>query len=351
MTTAPLQKLERARKDRGVRGARQHGFTLVELLVVIAIIGILIALLLPAVQAAREAARRSQCTNNLKQIGLALHNYHDVYKTFPRYSYTTTPCSTWEGWSAHTMLLPYVEQQAVYDTVKQLCQTATPTAAVECWRDGYYTNIRRTRIQGFLCPSDSSNAGASTGNNNYPVCAGANRGWNGSNSESNGVFSRGWERAISDVRDGTSNTIMVGEHRLGDEDNGKYSPGDVARGVGRVGPFELPSAAEVDQQGVACEAAMDNHHSHTGREWASGLPWQTVFNTIAPPNWKYPTCQECSGCGWGDSDGVFPARSYHPGGANHALVDGSVRFISETIDTKTYQFLGTRKGGETLGEF
>ncbi|HUT95033.1 MAG TPA: DUF1559 domain-containing protein [Thermoguttaceae bacterium] len=335
----------------------RKAFTLVELLVVIAIIGILIALLLPAVQAAREAARRSQCTNNLKQMGLALHNYHDVHKIFPRCSYTTTPCGVWEGWSAHTMILPFVEQQAVYDTVKGLCQTATGTAATQCWRCGtdcnnWYMSIRRTRISGFICPSDGSTVfGADTGNNNYVVSTGATRGWDGDCRYQNGIFSRDCERRISDIKDGTTNTIMLAEQRIGDNDNAKYTPGDTVRGIPRVGPYELPSEAEVAQYGANCLAQITNHHSHAGREWCSGLGWQTWFNTIAPPNWKFPTCQECVGCGWGDSNGVIPARSYHPGGANHALGDASVRFISETVDTKTYQYLGTRAGGETVGQF
>lgn len=340
--------------------ARRHGFTLVELLVVIAIIGILIALLLPAVQAAREAARRSQCTNNLKQLALAAHNYHDVHKTFPRYCYqSTTGLSQWEGFSAHTMLLPYMEQQAVYDTVKGLQETATGTAAADGWRDGWYTTIRRTKIAGFLCPSDSSNAGADTGNCNYPVCVGTNTGWDGgggvptlTKSLANGVFPRGsgtWgEVRMAEIRDGTSNTIMVGEHRLGDHDSSVYRPGDVVRGQAFVWTTTAPTPAQLDSYGVQCEAGTGNHHSHGGREWICSQQAQTAFNTIAPPNWQYPTCQDCSGCGWMDSDGVFPARSYHPGGANHGLADGSIRFISETIDTLQYQGLGTRAGGEAV---
>ena len=340
----------------------RKAFTLVELLVVIAIIGILIALLLPAVQAAREAARRSQCTNNLKQLALAAHNYHDVHKCFPRYNYVSTQgASAWEGFSAHTMLLPFMEQQTVYDEVSvRMKNTPTPE---DGWRIGHFTAIRRTRIPGFLCPSDSPKSGGDTGNCNYPVSVGTNTGWDGdptSNvppalnmSRCNGVFPRAWgEARFADIKDGTTNTIMAAELRLGDHDGSAYKPGDVVRAQPlAVLAVHMPSEAQLAAYGVQCEGGISNHHSHAGRDWIAPMQAQTAFNTIAPPNWKFPTCQDCSGCGWMDSDGVFPARSYHPGGVNHALADGSVRFISETVDTKTYQFLGTRDGGETVGEF
>jgi prepilin-type N-terminal cleavage/methylation domain-containing protein len=333
---------------------KRDGFTLVELLVVIAIIGILIALLLPAVQAAREAARRSQCTNNLKQLVLAGHNYHDVHKCFPQYNYRATgypnaTCSQWEGFSAHTQLLPYVEQQAVYDTVVTL-QKNTPTPQ-DGWRIGHFTTIRRTRIPGFMCPSDTSSSGSNTGNCSYPVSAGSNNGWSSSlnKSRANGVFCPNWgEVKIGDIKDGTSNTIFAAELRLGDHDNGTYRPGDVVRGQAFTWTGAFATPAQIEQYGVQCDGGKGNHHSHAGREWMAGMPAQTVFNTLAPPNWQYPTCQDCTGCGWMDSDGVFPARSYHPGGVNHALADGSIRFISETINGADYQALGTRNGGEAV---
>jgi prepilin-type N-terminal cleavage/methylation domain-containing protein len=348
------------RKGRSpARRGRSPAFTLVELLVVIAIIGILIALLLPAVQAAREAARRSQCSNNLKQIALAFHNYHDVYSAFPRFVSLSTAgkpgsvlISQWEGFSAHTMILPYMEQQAVYDIVSGLWKT-TPDGE-EGWRTGTFQAIRRTRIEGFICPSDSPKSGADTGNCSYPVCEGCNKAWARSNAEDNGVFSR-YDRKMADIRDGTSNTFMASEHRLGDHDNNNYKPGDVVRAQSMSFSNAYPSggvlydANAITQYGQQCLSGIGNHHSHGGREWIAGMPAQTVFNTLAPPNWQYPTCQDCAGCGWMDSSGVFPARSYHPGAVVHAIADGSVTVISQTIDGQTYCLLGNREDGVSVG--
>jgi prepilin-type processing-associated H-X9-DG protein len=110
----------------------------------------------------------------------------------------------------------------------------------------------------------------------------------------------------------------------------------------------LYSEAAVEAYGVQCEGGIARHHSHGGRDWIAGTPSQTVFNTLAPPNWKWPTCETCGACGWMDSPGVFPARSRHPGGANHALADGSVRMIVNTVAAHTYCYLGNRRDGQAV---
>lgn len=335
-----------------IRGrSRSRGFTLIELLVVIAIIAILIALLLPAVQQAREAARRTQCKNNLKQLGLALHNYHDTFNTFPPAHIRTQAdmpgtgaITGWRGYSVHSMLLPYIEQAPLYAQMNfnNFFDNATNT------------NSRQTRLAAYLCPSDTPfPASANRGNNSYPGSMGASLGqYLSPIGLRNGLFSFDVDVKMRDVLDGTANTIAFSEHLIGDNDSTTYRPGDVVRAIAWTGTnSNKPTAAELETYGRACDLGRANHHSHGGREWAIGMPAQTLFNTFVPPNWKYPTCQICVGCGWMDSQGAFPARSRHTGGVQVTLADGSSRFISENIDLATWQNLGTIRGGEVLGEF
>ncbi len=339
---------------------KRRGFTLVELLVVIAIIGILVALLLPAVQAAREAARRMSCSNNMKNLALAFHNYHDTYKKFPLYTNrlvgATRTCSHWEGFSAHSLILPFMEQMPLYDQIESRKKSVNVDIG---WRDpANFDALRRIRIGAFVCPSDGSKSGADTGNCSYAVSEGCALGWDGLNARNNGIFGRetGFERGMQDVNDGTSNTILMGEQLLGDHDSGFYRPGDVVRAINFPGGNNLYwpvtgvlyDAAAVDQYGVLCQAGIGNHHSHGGRDWMAPMPTQTVFNTVAPPNWRYPSCQPCVGCGWMDSSGAFPARSRHPGGAMHALADGSVTIINDTISGQVYCHLGNRADGQSV---
>ncbi|MFN9717500.1 MAG: DUF1559 domain-containing protein [Planctomycetota bacterium] len=329
---------------------RTRGFTLIELLVVIAIIAILVALLLPAVQQAREAARRTQCKNNLKQLGIALHNYHDTFNVFPPAHVRTQSAmpgdgliTGWRGYSAHSMLLPYIEQAPLYQQIN----------FNNFFDNSMNTASRRTVIAAFRCPSDSPFPGsAETGNNNYPGSMGPSLGQYVSPiGVRNGMFNFDVKVAMRDVLDGTTNTIAFGEQLIGDNNGANYRPGDVVRGIAFGGNSARPTAADLQTYGTACAAGTANHHSHGGREWAIGMPAQTLFNTAAPPNWQFPTCQVCVGCGWMDSQGIFPARSRHVGGVQVCLGDGSVRFISENIDLVLFQNLGSINGGETVGEF
>jgi hypothetical protein len=332
---------------------------LVELLVVIAIIGILVALLLPAIQAAREAARRSQCINNVKQLAVAFQNYHDSCKKFPCFVYratygtgtTITTVGYWEGFSAHTMVLPFIEQQALWDNFALAYQNWPLYGPDLRWYSGTFTAIRRTPVPTFRCPSDPSlRFLPEIGNNSYPVSVGPTYTvWN--QTRMPGVFSRDFETPIAEILDGTSTTIILGEQLVGDNNNNVYIPGDVVRGItynGAVGVFP-PTPADLAVYGQACLAGINSHHSHGGRDWMTGMPTQTIFNTVATPNWQYPSCQNCTGCGWMDSDGVFPARSRHPAGAVHAMVDCSTRFITDNVNLLVYQALGSKDGKEAIG--
>lgn len=326
---------------------RLRGFTLIELLVVIAIIAILVALLLPAVQQAREAARRSQCKSNLKQFGIAMHNYHDVNGMLPLGNFGSVHDSSsggnaWRGFSAHTMLLPYMDQAPLYEAIDQnLRYDMAPNTA-----------LSNTKINAFLCPSDVRWPGADSGNN-YVVSAGPARFWTESAANSVGVFNYRRPVRFADIIDGTSNVIAASESLTGSNQGGVFDhQRDEARGV----PFPSGSArvfmskAHVDAYAASCLAAT-SYHVHPRREWMNGTGGQTVFNTTAPPNWEAPDCHECVGCGWYDTDGVWAARSMHTGGVHVLLADGAVRFVNDTIDFDTWQRAGHINDGNELGDF
>ena len=333
------------------------GFTLVELLVVIAIIGVLVALLLPAVQAAREAARRSSCSNNLKQVALGYYNYEDTNKRLPRTaSYVTrfdgqVADGNWNAYSAHTMVLPYLEQKNVYDQFRWDMwhyEDLTPQPSA--------LRVGRTRIATFLCPSDKDHGNLTdTGWCNYGVSEGSNVGFNagGNMVWDNGMFRRMAYRSLAEVTDGLSNTIMLGEFVKGDNSGSKFTVmGDIPRGQAfpSGAPRQFWTQAQLDAYGAQCStsSATGNHLSFAGFRWNAPGFYNAAINTMAPPNWRFPACHNCGGCGQADSPGIFPARSRHPGGAMHAMGDGSVRFISNTVNLLTYQALGSTDGNETI---
>lgn len=327
-----------------------RGFTLVELLVVIAIIGVLVGLLLPAVQSAREAARRISCSNNLKQLGLALHNHHDVRNSFPN----GTNAHIKPGWptqynkGSHLVkLLPFMEENSLYDMVDfgdTLPHVDTQLANIGYGLRGWGTAGTAQKDLSILrCPSDGytnlphvshSNYAGSMGNQNMPEggrCPGltgndfgtapAGHGDSGSACNGNnvsGVFDRFcWGAKLGDVTDGTSNVIAMGEIRPLCADHMQYHP-----------------------------------WSHHNAIWSA---------TVAPIN--FPTCRNEQG-GKDDTTGgaedcnhfrtwnmSMGFKSQHPGGAQFVLCDGSVHFIQEGIDYMTYQRLGDRRDGNPVGDW
>lgn len=349
---------------------RRLGFTLVELLVVIAIIGILVALLLPAIQAAREAARRTECVNNMKQFAIAAHNYHDVYNTFPRHAYvglgTGSGCRpavgatceswrAWQGFSAHSMLLPYMEQEALFNEIN--------------FSPSWYGNppsVWNQRVDAFICPSTALPAPGTTNNIwaggpgcNYAVSVGPTLYWaSGSSTAHPGAFQAHHETKMAEFIDGTTNTILAAEITTGDGSwNGMFFAGESVadRQYPGAHPWNAPNLSEaaMNAWGDSClqhiTANPNRHLGSNGWGWLGSNYTQTVFNTVAPPNWQYPNCIAIGPPGYScDRDGLYASRSYHSGGTVHVMGDGSTQFFSDNINFDLYQGLGTRKGKESV---
>ncbi|MBM4089570.1 MAG: DUF1559 domain-containing protein [Planctomycetes bacterium] len=350
---------------------RFRGFTLVELLVVIAIIGILVALLLPAVQAARGAAHRMTCSNNMKQFVLGLHNYHDVYKTFPRYGFCSFMNNyepdtgnwgerwrIWQGYSVHTLLLPYMEQTTISNNIWFTANT-DGTWDRGFWYNQSAGNVRNVRIPAFRCPAadpapNSTNIWNGGPGCNYAVSAGPwlywvdGTPWRG---RAPGVFSPHVETRMAQIKDGLANTIAAAEVTSGDGDGSFYRPGEPVRNRLYSGshPWTYPNVpmAAIEAWGQQCALNIGDHMSSNGWGWCGSNYTQTVFNTVAPPNWNYPTCIATNPPGYAsDRDGIYPARSEHGNGAMHGFADGSVHFVIESIPFNLYQWLGGKAEGQ-----
>jgi prepilin-type N-terminal cleavage/methylation domain-containing protein/prepilin-type processing-associated H-X9-DG protein len=354
-----------------------RGFTLIELLVVIAIIAVLIALLLPAVQAAREAARRAQCSNNMKQIGLAMHNYHTGIGSFPSNSnqtfggggsYGSPYQATWGAWSAAAMMLPYLEQAPLYN--------AANFSWVSGWALGYTINstVTNTTINGFICPSDgmspvaitpSKTAANDGANNNYFASLGTSTQYwmpdtTGVFTYGDGATKPGKTYGIQNIFDGTSNTIAYGEGLVGDFSIQfvKWRDGPLVSApivVFLQDASTNPAGVLTDLQNCAAAFLIPPTASVgniKGMRWAQNDPSFSLFNTIVPPSsTQYPFgwCFLGSTASNNSIAGQYQnANSNHPGGANFLFCDGAVRFIKSTIALKTYWALGTKANGEVI---
>jgi prepilin-type N-terminal cleavage/methylation domain-containing protein/prepilin-type processing-associated H-X9-DG protein len=341
---------------------RRRGFTLIELLVVIAIIGVLVALLLPAVQSAREAARRAECTNNLKQLGLAMHHYETSYGALP-WTYAGAPLAgsaavCWNSWSAQTLLLPFLEQQPVHSAINfsfGMNFLAAPGGV-----DPIQRTAITTVISGFICPSDDGK-----GRNSYLASNGTNFDFYSRRAGAGvltmpdnclgGPSTDGGVARLSAVRDGTSSTIAFAERVRGDGNDGVASAGDVYVAVPMSFPtslFQNPADQAYLKSTVipACsnfaQSNPTSQWSYAGLYWASGNYNQTVFNFALTPNNKTPDCSNLAP--WGIIAGLYTPRSRHPGGVNVAMADGSVKFIKDSINQATWYALGTRAGKEIV---
>ena len=334
--------------------ASRRGFTLIELLVVIAIIAVLIALLLPAVQAAREAARRSQCVNNLKQIGLAIHNYHGVVGGLPwGHGYYG-----WNDWSGTVMMLPYLEQNPLYNSINF---ANTGAACVPGSAQNQTTLILTVNV--LLCPSDTDRMSNGYGHDSYcgnagncPNCFFGNNGETGAPngvfySVANGAFTIGF----NSITDGLSQTAGFSEKVKGltlggVTDSLNYDPLKPSSAVVLV----AAPAAVVDlnpnpyfnscmaQSPAAAGVTLAGGGIALGAYWFDGHPECGMYNHIMPPNsWN------CSDANVNDI-GAFTASSRHSGGVNLLLCDGSVRFVKSSVTSTIWWALGTRNGGEVV---
>jgi prepilin-type N-terminal cleavage/methylation domain-containing protein/prepilin-type processing-associated H-X9-DG protein len=333
---------------------RRSGFTLVELLVVIAIIGVLVALLLPAVQAARAAANRMSCGNNVKQLGIGNHNYHDTFKTLPPLS-VGGPWDTF-AWRVH--LLPFIEQSSVYDGITFSNSTSptyhVPWSSTQPDAQGRLPGYRGVEISAFVCPADGGLTAAAPNTNtigrvSYRACVGTTIN-NNATGDTNGMFRAVQGRSFADTFDGLSNTVMVSEMCMANVGNRTDVKGNVLHSI--AGGADATFAQ-------ACLAASDGGNGKKipqgsvgnvvtayspGSRWPDGRPVFSAVTTYLGPN--QISCKE-----GGNTDqqyGAYTANSRHSGGVMVGMGDGSVKFVSETIDLPTWHAAGTRSGGEAI---
>jgi prepilin-type N-terminal cleavage/methylation domain-containing protein/prepilin-type processing-associated H-X9-DG protein len=354
----------------------RSAFTLIELLVVIAIIAVLIGLLLPAVQKVREAAARAQCQNNLHQIGLALHQFHDVNLHFP---YGKSPPYTgvpdWARWSTHSQILPYLEQGNIYNALNfnfppNTGDMQTPQTGIACMPA--YTNpgginvACNTLIKIFLCPSDpapdicvAANGVAYPGNNYrgnagtaFMCDLGDSPQWRSTlvpDLVPNGVIYNQSQVKIADITDGTSQTALFSEHlrggRLGINPRGTNVAYVVPNQTTLTGIYQACQSLNPQTGLLMC---LD-----MGVCWAMGEDCCTVYNHVSPPNTLF-----CGGAGFanGGAPGAMvnmamdsPPTSAHTGGVNVLFCDASVHFVTDSISLVSWQALGTRNGGDIVG--
>ncbi|MBA2113553.1 DUF1559 domain-containing protein [Bremerella alba] len=326
------------------RSRTMRGFTLVELLVVIAIIGVLIALLLPAVQQAREAARRIQCSNNLKQIGLAMHNYHDVYGCFPAAFYKrpdgVSSSRHGPGWAWGVMLLPQMEQDARFEGLRVHERHASDDADI--------LQYSQAQIDGYRCPSmpggtlneavPSSSTSPAHGLSSYKgVFGDRNMQYNYSDDicsgyfagscpgSENGMFGANSDVKFRDITDGTTNTVMIGECAYG-------TNGTIDEGTGDPMDYKGSIWIGITSNGASSSGSPSGYNTMSTFRGVTGSGTASRFYM---PN----------------GESIYSFGSHHPGGAQFVLGDGSVRFLPENIDGYIVNRLGARDDGEVVGEF
>jgi prepilin-type N-terminal cleavage/methylation domain-containing protein/prepilin-type processing-associated H-X9-DG protein len=331
----------------------RRAFTLIELLVVIAIIGVLIALLLPAVQKVREAANRAKCANNLKQIALAMHHYESARGYFPPAFRGEGNPAYFDSWSPLAEVNPYLEETAIYNQMDLTLQTYESNIPFDITAPNQFAVQQTVKL--FLCPSDKMEPVAGPaygvpvlGPTNYAFCNGT--GTNGGSPwDADGTFIVQRGMRLADIADGASNTAMLSESILGEGAESATGPP----------PAPLPTVyaylgGQVLSESACANATLWNVEQRRGFLWASGEIRCASYNHYFPPNAVQTDCitydvrpgpQRYTALGW------RTARSRHSGGVNLALCDGSVRFVVDSIHLDVWRGLATRAGGETVEDF
>ncbi|HUG17337.1 MAG TPA: DUF1559 domain-containing protein [Planctomycetaceae bacterium] len=334
---------------------RCSGFTIVELMVALSVISLLLALLLPAVQSARESARRTQCLDNLRQFGLAAQNrasaHHDRLPETSTNAFDRRRGKFLGSVSPHRELLPFLDQGRWVSEIDYQDITINGTNNPPPV-DGnpVLRKLLETRIGVFLCPSDVQRPGATNYRANMGYGPGvfgpeppAIAGFDGNVA---GAFVHAREVSFAEFSDGLTNTILFSEKLIGDGDPGRFTPW--------TDFFYSGENITSDDRAVQICGSLSQrdppHSSYAGWAWFYG-GWNTTwYNHILTPNSPIPDCGGGNDHMAGGGPGVYSARSYHPGGVNAVLADGSSRFIAEEIDLSVWRALSTRKGGEMLGD-
>jgi prepilin-type N-terminal cleavage/methylation domain-containing protein/prepilin-type processing-associated H-X9-DG protein len=349
---------------------RRSAFTLIELLVVIAIIAVLIALLLPAVQAAREAARRIQCTNNLKQIGLAMHNYHSVSNVFPPGRINTYIAGNGHCWGAYSQMLPQLELQALFNTMNF---SMNPDPDYTSTSAAVNKTAAVTVVNALMCPSDSGPTLVPVGAGPYAVhnyLLNVGSGYSVVQAPPtgmvapNGILYENSAVSIAAITDGTSQTVSMSE-TIRSTDGSPTGlntltvfardplSGFVITGTNVAGSGP-PITDDASYVSLCLTSTPSGFQPTRGVKWLYGAPGHSMYNHRRPPNDKRYDCRgglphsDKSSADWLNLSLNITSRSRHPGGVNSLFSDGHVQFVKDSVNVTSWQALGSRNGGEVV---